>query len=162
MPSTDQILAVLAALGVGFTPLLELRFGILIGLGLDGPPGAVIPAAVIGNIMQLWFALPAIRWADHYGRQRWKRVANWLNRVEAGTARHRHWIVRYGWLGLIIFVVLPLPGTGIWGGALVARLLRMPDRQVWLGLASGVAVSGALFGLGSWGLFSAIEKWLGI
>lgn len=160
MPTTDQILAVLAAFGVGFTPMLELRFGILIGLGLDGPPGAVIPAAVIGNILQLFFALPAIRWADRYGR-RWARVGAWLERVEAGAAKYRHWIARYGWLGLILFVVVPLPGTGIWGGAIVGRLLRMSERALWLGLASGVAVSGALFGLGSWGVFSAVEKWFG-
>lgn len=161
MPTTDQLLAVLAAFGVGFTPMLELRFGILIGLGMDGPPGAVIPAAVIGNILQLFLALPAIRWADQYGR-RWARVGAWLERVEAGASKHRHWLVRYGWLGLIVFVVLPLPGTGVWGGTIVGRLLRMSERTLWMGLASGVAVSGALFGLGSWGVFSAVEKWFGI
>lgn len=141
--------------------MLELRFGILVGLGMDGPPWAVIPAAVIGNVLQLFFALPAIRWADKYGR-RWPRVDAWLNRVEAAADKHRHWIVRYGWLGLIVFVVLPLPGTGIWGGAIVGRLLRMSERMLWIGLASGVIVSGALFGLGSWGVFSAVEKWFGI
>lgn len=162
LPTMNELLAILAAFAVGFTPMLELRFGIIVGLGMDGPAWAVIPAAVIGNILQLFFALPAIRWADEYGRRRWRRLAEWLEKVEAGAIKHRHLITRFGVVGLILFVVLPLPGTGVWGGVLVGRLLRMTERMLWLGLASGVAVSGALFGLGSWGVFSAVEKWFGL
>lgn len=56
------------------------------------------------------------------------------------------------------FVLLPLPGTGVWGGAVLARLLSLHIATVWLGLSSGVALSGVLWALGATGVFTILRR----
>ena len=63
-------------------------------------------------------------------------------------------VTRYKYLGLMIFVAIPLPGTGGWTGALVAAFLDMPLRKampsIFLGvLIAGFLVSGITFGFTS-------------
>ena len=51
-------------------------------------------------------------------------------------------MTRYTYLGLTIFVAIPLPGTGGWTGALVAAFLDMPLRKAVPALVSGVVIAG--------------------
>ena len=59
-------------------------------------------------------------------------------------------------LGLFIFVAIPLPGTGVWTGSLVAAVLRMRIWQAFLVITVGVLVSGFITGGIAYGLFTAL------
>ena len=53
-------------------------------------------------------------------------------------------MTKYGYLGLILFVAIPLPFTGAWTGALVAFLFKIPFKKAFPLIATGVAIAGAL------------------
>lgn len=152
----NEVWALLAAAGVAFVPVLELRAGIPIGmaLGLSALPATA--AAVVGNVLQIWVAMAAVTFA-HRHCCRLPRVRLWLESTEARLQHHLPLIRRWGWLGLTIFVLLPLPGTGVWGGVVVARLLSLPAGGTWVGLTLGVVAAGAAWGLGAHGVFAAIR-----
>ena len=65
-------------------------------------------------------------------------------------------IEKYGYLGLFLFVAIPLPGTGAWTGSLVAAVLRMRLLPAVLIIAAGVLVSGFITGGIAYGLFTAL------
>ena len=65
-------------------------------------------------------------------------------------------IEKYGYLGLFLFVAIPLPGTGAWTGSLVAAVLRMRIWQAFLVITVGVLVSGFITGGIAYGLFTAL------
>ena len=56
-----------------------------------------------------------------------------------------------GW-GLLLFVAIPLPGTGGWTGALIAALIDMRIRDASLIIATGVLIAGVIMSIISYGL----------
>ncbi len=63
-----------------------------------------------------------------------------VRRVE----RRKEFVERYGYLGLTLFVAVPLPVTGAWTGSLIAFLLRLDELRSFAAIAAGVAVAGAI------------------
>lgn len=154
----DETLAMLATLAVSMVPLLELRAGIPLGVALGLPTHTATALGITGNILQIQIAVIAVAWG-YRQCARLPRVARWLEKTEAQVTRHHSLIRNWGWLGLAAFVLLPLPGTGVWGGVLLSRLLGVGAASVWAGLSLGIAASGLLFGLGTHGAFSLLA-WL--
>ncbi len=64
-------------------------------------------------------------------------IAETYLRVRARIHRRKKLVERYGYLGLIIFVMVPLPGSGIWSGALLAHLLDLDRKKTFLSLVTG-------------------------
>lgn len=152
----SYLIAVLATLGVSLVPGLELRAGIPLGMALGLPPGVATAVAIAGNVLQI----PIATWTVAVAYQHLSRlpaVHRWLTRFEAQAGRHTPLVRRWGWLGLAAFVLIPLPATGVWGGVVVARLIRLQPWALWVGLSLGLAVSGTFFGLASHGAFAALR-----
>ena len=63
-------------------------------------------------------------------------------------------MTRYKYLGLLIFVAIPLPGTGAWTGALIAAFLDMRLRQAVPSIFGGVLVAGLLISILTFGVTS--------
>ena len=81
------------------------------------------------------------------------KIANWLdNKVD----KHRHQIERYGFWGLILFVGIPLPGTGAWTGCLSASVLEMDRKKALLATIIGVLMASIIMMLLSFGVLKAI------
>ena len=53
-------------------------------------------------------------------------------------------MLRYEFWGLMIFVAIPLPGTGAWSGALVAAMLDMQLKRAFPAIAAGVLIAGII------------------
>lgn len=153
----SKFLAILATFAASFIPGLEVKLGIPVGVAMGLPTALAMAVALLGNLLQVVLALWLVDWA--YNRSaRLTRVKRWLEKAEARAMRHKSLIQRYGWLGLAIFVVLPLPGTGVWGGVILSRLLQVPRVSVWIGVSLGVLISGILFGLGAHGTVEIFER----
>lgn len=153
MPVSGTLWPILVTFFTSMLPGLELRAGIPAGvaLGLDTPTAVVV--AVLGNILQIAGALVVIEWA-YRQCTRIPLLNRWLTTAEGTVGPYRTWIRRYGWLGLALFVSLPLPGSGIWGGTVLARLLQVSAPGLWLGLSLGVAGAGIVMGLLTEGAFT--------
>ncbi len=66
---------------------------------------------------------------------------------------------RYGALGLLLFVAVPLPGSGAWTGSLIAVVLGLKKRYAWPAISLGVVIAGVLVTLASAGVLKGLE-WL--
>ena len=61
--------------------------------------------------------------------------------LEKKAEKNRKKVDKYGWLGLIILVAIPLPGTGAWTGALVASVFKMKFKPAMLSILTGVIIA---------------------
>ena len=65
-------------------------------------------------------------------------------------------IQKYAYLGLLIFVGIPLPGTGAWTGSLIAALLNMDVKKSFAAIILGVIMAGIIMSIFSYGLLDAV------
>ena len=128
-------------------PVVELRGGIPFGVTLGLPVWAAFIAAVIGNLIPVPFIIVYIRRVFQWMRERLPR----LNRVVDALERKAHLkgrkVTKYKYLGLMILVAIPLPGTGAWTGSLAAAFLDMPLRRAIPSIIAGVLIAGLAISL---------------
>ena len=67
-----------------------------------------------------------------------------VDRLEAKAHLKGRKVTKYKYLGLMLFVAMPLPGTGAWTGALAAAFLDMPLRKALPSIFAGVLIAGFL------------------
>ncbi|MCQ4991439.1 small multi-drug export protein, partial [[Clostridium] symbiosum] len=105
-------------------PILELRGGLLAASPalLNVPIMQAIPICIIGNILPIPFILLLIRKILDWMKlvKVFRPIALWLE-IKAMSKKDQ--IEKYGFWGLVLFVGIPLPGTGAWTGSLIAALL---------------------------------------
>ena len=105
-------------------PVIELRGALPLGVGMGLPPLAAAAIAIIGNLVPVPFILILLQKIFDFMRTKkhTKKLVLWL---EKKAEKNRTKIDKYGWLGLIILVAIPLPGTGAWTGALVSSCFML-------------------------------------
>ena len=125
MPMKDILLTFLVAM----VPVVELRgaipFGVVRGLNL----WTAIIASVLGNLVPVPFIILFIRRIFAWMRAHMPKLDGFVAKIESKAHLKGETVQKYGPLGLLIFVAIPLPGTGAWTGALVAALLDMRMRK---------------------------------
>ena len=136
---------------VSMIPLIEERGGLILAgpMFLDIPIWEGVFWCVLGNIVPIPFILLGIKklihWmADHH----LSKVAEWL---ENKAAKNKPKIDKYGFLGLVLFVGIPLPGTGAWTGSLVASLFDMDIRKASLSILLGIFLAAVIMTTLSYG-----------
>ena len=131
---------------VSMLPVVELRGGIPFGVSAGLPVWAAFIAAVIGNLIPVPFIIVYIRRVLQWMRGRFPK----MNRVVDALERKAHLkgekVTKYKYLGLIILVAIPLPGTGAWTGSLAAAFLDMPLRRAIPSIIIGVVIAGLAIG----------------
>ena len=102
--------------------MIELRASIPMGCGMGLPAWQVYIAAVLGNMLPVPFIVVFIRRIFEFLRKHWKKLGSLVDRIEARALKKSERVRQFEILGLMLFVAIPLPGTGAWTGALVAAL----------------------------------------
>lgn len=139
-----MLLKCLWVLLISMVPVIELRGGIPVGtitLGLSYP--LTIALAVIGNLIPIPFLII-------YGR----RVLEYFAEFEK-IGKPFRWILTLGekkvsqmkkalFIGLWLFVAIPLPGTGAWTGALIALTLNLKMKEAFPAIILGVLTAAAI------------------
>ena len=139
---------------VSMVPLVELRGAIpiaTVGYGLDYWKALVV--CVLGNMLPVpiiyMFARKVLLWGcdkKYIG----KFFTYCIEKGEAGGKRLRAKAGRGGlFFALMLFVGIPLPGTGAWTGTLAASFLNMGFRSTSLAVSLGVILAGIIMGVGS-------------
>jgi uncharacterized membrane protein len=125
-------------------PVVELRGALPVAINVFGMPWYwAYLLAVIGNmlpvpILLLFFeSLARIVSKVEVG----KKLVDWVFRH---TRRHEKIIQKYEWLGLMLFVAIPLPMTGAWTGSIIAFILGMRFTYAFLSILCGVLIAGAI------------------
>ena len=139
---------------VSMIPVLELRGGIPFGVTLGLPVWAAYLAAVIGNILPVPFILVYIKRIFRWMRRRMPRLNSLVDRLEKKAHLKGRKVTKYKYLGLMLFVAIPLPGTGAWTGALAAAFLDMPLRKALPSIFAGILIAGAAISVLTFGVAS--------
>lgn len=129
---------------VSMLPIIELRGGIPFGVALGLNPWAAFAASVVGNLLPLPFIVVYIRRIFLWMRRHMPRLNALVDKLERKAHLKGRKVTRYKYLGLMIFVAIPLPGTGGWTGALAAAFLNMPLRKAMPAMGAGVLIAGFL------------------
>ena len=143
---------------ISMIPILELRGGLLAASPalLNVPILKAIPICIIGNLLPIPFILLLIEKVLN-GMERvpgLSKVAIW---VRQKADKNKSQIEKFGFWGLVLFVGIPLPGTGAWTGCLIATLLQMKLRPAFCAISLGVVTSGIIMWLASSGVFGFLS-----
>ncbi len=144
---------------VSMVPLIELRGAIPYAVGFQLPllPSYII--AIIGNMLPVpiiyLFARKVLIWGKD------KPVIGGfftfcLEKGEKGGKKLQEKAGRGLFVALMLFVGIPLPGTGAWTGTLAASLLDMDFKSSVIAVLLGVVLAGIIMGAASAGLFGAV------
>ncbi|NLI65612.1 MAG: small multi-drug export protein [Tissierellia bacterium] len=117
---TDEFTVILTAM----LPVIEVRGAIPVGIALGMSPFHATLLAFLGSIIPVPFILWTIRPIFTYLR-RTKLFRRLVNTLTDKSMRKSGKVKKYGYIGLFFFVAIPLPGTGVWSGSLIAALLNM-------------------------------------
>jgi uncharacterized membrane protein len=109
----------------------------------------------LGNILPIPFILLLINWIFEVFKKIpvLKNIVFWL---EDKTLKKRDKIDKYGVWGLLLFVAIPLPGTGGWTGALLASLLHLDKKKSFVVISIGVFIAGLIISILSLLIGSAV------
>jgi len=129
---------------VSMIPVIELRGGLPFGVALGLAPWEALLAGILGNLIPLPFIVVYIRRIFQWLRRRAPRLDGMVDALETKAHLKGRKVNQYKYLGLTIFVAIPLPGTGGWTGALAAAFLDMPLRKAMPSLVVGVCIAGAI------------------
>ena len=129
---------------ISMVPVLELRAGIPYGvsLGLDYHMAAL--AAILGNLFPVPIIILFVRQVFAWLRKKSGRLDAWISGMENKAELKGEKVRRYGALGLVLLVAIPLPGTGAWTGALVAVVLGLRMRDALPAIIAGVVIAAAI------------------
>ena len=145
---------------ISMVPLIELRAGVpfAVGMGLDYFTALII--CVIGNMLPVpiiyFFARKVLEW----GKDK-KYIGKFFTFcIEKGEKGCRKLTAKAGrgglFVALMLFVGIPLPGTGAWTGTLAASFLDMGFKSTVAAVSLGVVMAGTIMGTASTGVFSII------
>ena len=123
-------------------PVVELRGGIPFGVTAGLPVWAAFIAAVIGNLIPVPFIIAYIRRIFQWMRRRIPRLNRMVDALERKAHLKGQKVTKYKYLGLMLFVGIPLPGTGAWTGSLVAAALNIRMRHALPAIALGLVAAG--------------------
>lgn len=137
-------------------PVVELRGGIPFGVGIGLPVWAAFLAAVIGNLIPVPFIIVYIRRIFQWMRRRMPRLNRLVDKLERKAHLKGQRVTKYKYLGLMLFVAIPLPGTGAWTGSLAAAFLDMPLRRAIPSVVAGVVIAGLAISILSYGVVSLL------
>ena len=148
--------AEIAVFLISMLPIIELRGAIPVAAALRLPILEAFGISIIGNLLPVPFILVFIR-----------RIIDWMRtktvfikfiyfldkKIERNLQKHPN----LTFLGLLLFVAIPLPGTGAWTGALVASFIEMKFAKAMLAIIIGVLIAGIIVTTVAYGLVSFLN-----
>lgn len=137
-------------------PVVELRGAIPYGFAFDLPWWLTYLASVAGNLLPVPFIILFIRrifaWLKNLGP-----FANMIYRLERKAVRGAAKLKNGLFIGLFLFVAIPLPGTGAWTGALIAAFLDLRLKKALPAITAGVLAAGIAVSIMTYGLEAVIH-----
>lgn len=136
---------------VSMVPLIELRGGVPIAVGMGLDYWSALIVCVIGNMLPVpiiyFFARKVLVWGCNK-KYIGKFFTYCIEKGERGGQKLKSKAGRGGlFVALMLFVGIPLPGTGAWTGTLAASFLNMGIKSTSLAVSLGVIIAGIIMGI---------------
>ncbi len=140
---------------ISLLPILELRGGLIAASLLHLNPIVSYIICIIGNVLPVPFILgfmskilKKMRESKHF-----YKLANWLDKK---VEKNKDKIEKLGFWGLVLFVGIPLPGTGAWTGCLVASVLEMDKKKSFIATMIGIFMASIIMMILSFGILQRV------
>lgn len=140
---------------ISMVPILELRGGLLAASVLNIDIVRAIWFCVIGNIIPVPFILLLITPIFNWLKQT-KTFRPMVEKLENRAMGKSEQIEKYEFWGLVLFVGIPLPGTGAWTGSLIASLLGVKFKKAFPAVLLGIVMATVIMSIVSYGLLGAL------
>ena len=145
---------------VSMVPLIELRGSMVMAMGMDLDYWTSLVVCVIGNMLPVpiiyFFARHVLLW----GKDKPYIGKFFTYCIEKGEHGGQRLVAKTGrgglFVALMLFVGIPLPGTGAWTGTLAASFLNMGFKSTVASVSLGVVMAGIIMGTASTGVFNII------
>lgn len=141
-------------LAFSMLPIVELRGGIPLGVGMGLPLPLAVIAAVIGNMLPVPFIILFTRRVYLWLQAHIPPLRGLLEKLERRVESKKDLVLRYQFWGLLLLVAVPLPGTGAWTGAMVAAVMDLRLKRAVPAILGGVLLAAAIVTAITMGLFS--------
>ncbi len=142
---------------ISMVPIPELRGGLLAASFLNIDIVRAIWFCVIGNIIPVPFILllitPVFRWLKST-----RTFRPMVEKLESRAMGKSEQIEKYQFWGLVLFVGIPLPGTGAWTGSLIASLLGVRFKKAFPAVLLGIVIATVIMSVLSYGLLGALIR----
>ena len=137
---------------ISMLPVVELRGGLPAGVALGLPIPLSFAASLLGNMLPvpfvILFARPVFQWI----RAHIPALGSFVTKLETRAYAKSKNVKKYEAWGLLIFVAIPLPGTGAWTGALIASVLNMRLKRAVPVIFLGVIIAGSIMTVLTYGV----------
>ena len=148
---SQHVSAELAVFLVSMVPLIELRGSVILGTAIGMPWLKVLLISLIGNMIPIPFILifgeKIFAWLRH--QPLFSGFTAWY---EKHLMSKSDTIQKYTFWGLLLFVGIPLPGTGAWSGSCISVLLNVRPRHAFPAVLCGILLAGIIMTIGSQGV----------
>lgn len=140
---------------LSMVPVIELRGAIPFGFAFKLPLWETLLLSLTGNIVIIPFVIVLFNkvLVLMHKLKPTAKIADWLEKRAAKNSRKiENWV----FVGLMLFVAVPLPGTGAWTASMAAGLMQMKLRKAFIPIAIGVIVAAAIVTLVTYGVINIV------
>lgn len=141
---SSDIGRVLVTFIISMVPVVELRGAIPFGVYLGLPPLAAAAIAAVGNCIPVPFIILFIRKIFDWMKKKGGFLGRVATKLETRANNKSGALAKGELLGLLLFVAIPLPGTGAWTGSLIAAMLGMRLKRAMPSILLGVLIAAVL------------------
>ena len=135
----SNIIVILTAM----LPVVELRGAIPVGIALGIPPIEATILSIIGSTLPVPFILFFIKYIFKW-LSKFEKTNKLIEKITSKAMKKSDSIAKYEFWGLLLFVGIPLPGTGAWTGSLIASLLGMKNKVAIPAIFLGNVLAGTI------------------
>jgi len=136
---------------VSMVPVVELRGGLIIAAIKELPLWRAIAVCIAGNLVPIPFILLLI--TPIFNRlKKTKLFKPMVEKLEQKSLGKSEKIKKYEFFGLVLFVGIPLPGTGAWTGSLIAALLEIKLKKAFPAICIGLIMATIIMCFISYGI----------
>ena len=138
---------------ISMLPIIELRGAIPIGAAIGLPWYLNMIVSIIGNMLPvpfiLLFSVKAFECMKKHNI-----MVKFIEKIENRAKKRSEGLATGEFIGLMLFVAIPFPGTGAWTGALIAALLQFNRKRSFFYIGLGVVIASVIMTLASYGVIS--------
>ena len=138
---------------ISMLPIIELRGAIPIGAAIGLPWYLNMIVSVVGNMLPVPFILLFSVKAFEFMKKH-NIMIKFIEKIENRAKKRSEGLATGEFIGLMLFVAIPFPGTGAWTGALIAALLQFNRKRSFFYIGLGVVIAAVIMTLASYGVIS--------
>ena len=141
---------------ISMLPVVELRGAIPVGAAIGLPWYLNMIVSIVGNLLPVPFVLLFSVKAFEFMKKH-NILVKFIEKIENRAKKRSEGLATGEFIGLMLFVAIPFPGTGAWTGALIAALLQFERKRSFIYITLGVLIAAAIMTAASYGVISLFK-----